>query len=122
MDGTMAHYIQFDSGNEDGEVILVEVDGDEIDDEDEGTTKVGIKSFLEGTIALAQKPFSTAIRCAVKHNVEGLIEAVRALPDPPSEVEIAFGLKATGEIGNIAVGKTGAETNYNVKLIWKSKG
>ena len=37
------------------------------------------------------------------------------------EVEISFGLKAMGELGNFAVGKSGAETNYKVTLKWRHK-
>ena len=37
------------------------------------------------------------------------------------EVEVKFGLKATGELGNnmFAVGKAGIEANYEVTLKWK---
>jgi hypothetical protein len=35
-------------------------------------------------------------------------------------LEISFSLKATGELGNVAVGKAGGEANYNVKLVWKA--
>jgi hypothetical protein len=37
------------------------------------------------------------------------------------EVEVKFGLKATGEVGNniFAVGKVGVEANYEVTLKWK---
>ena len=39
------------------------------------------------------------------------------------EVEVTFGLKATGEIGNyiFAVGKAGMEANYTVTLKWRKK-
>jgi hypothetical protein len=36
------------------------------------------------------------------------------------EVKISFGLKVTGE-GNFAVGKLGAEANYQVTLKWSNK-
>jgi hypothetical protein len=35
-------------------------------------------------------------------------------------MEISFGLKATGEAGNVAIGKAGSEANFTVKLVWKS--
>jgi len=37
------------------------------------------------------------------------------------EVEVKFGLKATGEVGNnmFAIGKAGMEANYEVTLKWK---
>jgi hypothetical protein len=37
------------------------------------------------------------------------------------EVEISFGLKTMGELGNFAVGKLGAEANYQVTLKWSNK-
>lgn len=38
-------------------------------------------------------------------------------------MEITFGLKATGEVGNniFAVGKAGVEANYKVTLRWHKK-
>jgi hypothetical protein len=40
------------------------------------------------------------------------LESLRA-----DEVSVKFGLKATGEAGNFAVGKVGVEANYEVKLL-----
>jgi hypothetical protein len=34
-------------------------------------------------------------------------------------MEITFGLKATGEAGNLAVGKVAGESNYQVRMLWK---
>ncbi|MEW5870666.1 MAG: CU044_2847 family protein [Chloroflexota bacterium] len=36
------------------------------------------------------------------------------------EVEVSFGLKTIGEVGNFAVGKAGVEANYTVALKWKN--
>lgn len=113
----MASYIQFTT--EDNETILVEVNKNEISSE-EGTQKIGlIQDFVGGTVAKAQSSFSTAIKNAIKYNVQGLIEAVHSLPKAPNEVEIQFGLKITAELGNVAVGKINGDTNYTVKLVWK---
>jgi len=114
----MTTYIQFRTENGDETVVLIEVDEDEVDS-DRGTVKAGLSSVVGGTVAIAQKSFSSAIRNAVKNNAQELIEAVRSLPDSPTEVEITFGLKATGEVGNVAVCKMGAEANYAIKLVWK---
>ncbi len=38
------------------------------------------------------------------------------------EVEVKFVLKTTGELGLFAVGKLGAEANYELTLKWKAKG
>lgn len=112
----MTSYIQFTT--EDNKTILVEVDEEEISSK-KGTVKVGLKENLQGTVAMAQSSFSTAIKSAIKYNAQGFIEAVHSLPKPPSEVEITFGLKVTAEVGNVAVGKINGDTNYAVKLVWK---
>jgi hypothetical protein len=51
--------------------------------------------------------------------VRAFLAAVDALDKPPAEMEITFGLKATGEVGNLAVGKVAGESNYQVKMIWR---
>ena len=114
----MTRYIQFATGDADGSTVLVEVDQQEVVPPP-GLVKAGIKEKLEGTVAMAQSTFATAIKGAIQHNVQAFIEAVHSLPEPPTEVEITFGLKATGEVGNVAIGKTGGEVNYTVKLAWK---
>jgi Trypsin-co-occurring domain 1 len=116
----MSNYIQFDSEDGDGIPVLIEVEETEIDADEGGTSKVGIRDWATNSVAIAQKPFKLVMKAVIKQNVQGMIEAVRVLPDPPSEIEITFGLKATGEAGNIAVGKAGTEANYNVKLTWKN--
>lgn len=116
----MTNYIQFEL-DEKGKTILVEVDEEELLPSEEGLVKVGIRSTAQKAVAVAKSSFSDAIKDAVSSNVEGLICAVNSLSDPPSEVEINFGLKVTGETGNIAVGKAGGEVNYGIKLSWKRK-
>lgn len=113
----MTKYIQF--GDEKDGAILVEVDEEEIPSKEEGVVKVGVKDVLHNTVAVAQNTFYTAIKQAIHYNVQGLMDAVHSLPEPPNEVEINFGLKITGEAGNVAVAKASGETNYTVKLSWK---
>lgn len=113
----MTKYIQF--GDEEDGAILVEVDEKEIPSSEEGVVKVGIKDVLHNTVAVANNTFYTAIKQAIHYNVTGFMDAIDSLPEPPSEVEINFGLKITGEAGNVAVGKAGGEINYTVKLSWK---
>jgi hypothetical protein len=117
--GTMANYIKFETGDAEDSTILVEVSGNEIESDNDGTVKAGLEKIIENSVAIAQKPFTAAVKSAVRHNVSGMIDAISSLANPPSEVEISFGLKATGEAGNIAVGKIGSETNYTIKLVWK---
>ena len=55
----------------------------------------------------------------VAMNVQAFLAAADALEKPPAEMEITFGLKATGEVGNLAVGKIAGESNYQVKMVWR---
>ncbi len=48
-----------------------------------------------------------------------VLEKVRGLHDSPDEVEITFGLKASGELGSLVIAKAGVEASYSVKLTWK---
>lgn len=116
----MTNYIQFSVENQQDTSILIEIDEEDVvADDDDGVVKVGIRDRLNRTVAIAQNNFSSALQHAIQANVQGLIDAVHSLPDPPSEMEITFGLKATGEASNIAVGKVGGDVNYAIKLTWK---
>jgi len=118
----MTTYIQFESEDASDFPVIIEVDDDELEFDLGGTSKVGLKEVINSTIAVAHKPFTSAVKSAIKYNIQGLLEGIQALPDPPSEVEISFGLKATSELSNIAVGKIGGETNYAIKLVWRKNG
>ena len=111
----MTRYIQF--ATEDGETVLVEAAA-EIDDYKSGVVQAGLKEKAGETIIQAKASFEEGLE-VVRQNARGFIAKVRDLPDPPDEVEVAFGLKATGELGNIAVAKASAEASYTIKLTWK---
>jgi hypothetical protein len=119
----MANYIEFELSGEEGATILVEVEAEDVEPVRGGSVKAGLRGNIadgvKSAVSVAVKPFESAMSAAISHNVKGLLQAVRSLPDAPSEVEITFGLKATGEASNLAVGKIGSEVNYNVKLVWK---
>jgi len=110
----MTGYIQFTT--EDGATILVETA--EKETIQPGVVKAGLKDKTEQAIAEAKASFENGLEI-VRHSASAFIKKVRGLPDPPDEVEMTFGLKATGEVGNFAVAKAGAEANYTVKLTWK---
>jgi hypothetical protein len=70
-------------------------------------------------VAVAQSGFEEAVRRAVSVNARAFLAAADALESPPAELEITFGLKATGEAGNLAVGKVAGESSYQVRMVWK---
>jgi len=112
----MADYIKFIS--EDGNSLLVEVDEGEVSSQ-QAIQKAGLREMAGKSVAMAQTSFEQAIQQAMRYNAQVFLQSVVNLPILPSEAEITFGLKITGEVGNVAVGKAGGETNYTIRLIWK---
>ena len=112
----MADYIQFTSP--DGNSLLVEVDEGEVSSQ-QAIQKAGLREIAGKSVAVAQTSFEQAIQQAIRYNAQVFLQSVVELPILPSEAEITFGLKITGEIGNVAVGKAGGETNYTIRLIWR---
>jgi hypothetical protein len=112
----MTNYVQFTSP--DGDTMLVEVEQDELSSQ-QGIQKAGLREMVGKTIAVAQTTFEHAIQQAIRYNAQAFLQSVTSLPILPSEAEITFGLKITGEVGNVAVTKAGGETNYTIRLIWK---
>jgi hypothetical protein len=111
---TMTHYIEFKT--EDGGTILVEAAEEET--YQPGVVKAGLVDKAKETVAQAQASFEDGLE-VVRRNAAAFIKKVRDLSDPPDEVEVSFGLKATGEVGNFAVANVGAEASYTVTLTWK---
>lgn len=70
-------------------------------------------------VARAQTGFEEAVKSAVGRSVSALADAVGSLPLATTEVELAFALKATGEVGNLAIAKAGGEANFSVRLTWR---
>jgi hypothetical protein len=111
---TLPHYIEFTT--EDDARILVEVSEEET--YQPGVVKAGLKDKMKETVVQAQTSFEDGLE-VVRRNASAFIKKVRGLSDPPDEVEVTFGLKATGELGNFAVANVGAEASYTVTLKWK---
>jgi hypothetical protein len=117
----MSRYISFTTV--DGAQILVEVDEEELEPSD-GVQKAGLVDTLRGTrdtIAQAQASLDGALESLIKANADALMLSMRNLAELPDSAEASFGLKATGEAGNFAIGKLGGELNFTVKLTWKPR-
>jgi len=117
----MAQYIQFTS--ESGATILVETK-DPHDTEVIGGGKVkatGLGDLVDKAVTTAETVFDKAVSDVINVNVQALLQAVRNLPvqNQPGSMEVCFGLKATGQVGNLAVATGTAEANYTVTFTWK---
>jgi Trypsin-co-occurring domain 1 len=70
----------------------------------------------------AQQSFDASIE-AVRRSADLLVTKLRGLSAPPDELQITFSLQASGEMGGLTVGKTGAgpnsAANFNVLLKWQ---
>src|SRR5208282_6064289 len=120
----MTNYLRFASEEGEAADVLVEVDAaEDLPVASEENAGLGLRQWARNqageAVAVAQSGFEQAVRRAVSLNVQAFLAAAEALDKPPAEMEITFGLKATGEVGNLAVGKVAGESNYQVKMIWR---
>ena len=117
----MASYLKFETDH--GE-LLVETEDAAKAGSATGEEKAGLGQWVKNqsgeAIAVAQTGFEQAVHRAVGVNARAFLAAVSALEAPPDEVELTFGLKGVGEVGNVAVGKVSGECSYQVKMVWRS--
>ena len=107
----MSRYVEFRLP--DGSTVILETD-----EMDRGVVKAGVGEVVERV----QQGFEEAVENARKAALV-ILEKVRhlSLHDPPDEVEITFGLKASGELKTLVVAKAGTEASYSVRLTWKKE-
>ena len=107
-------YLQFD---DDQHAVLVEVAPGEVQGRP-GVVKAGVAERLSDNLSKAQTTLEGALAGILERTAGAMVRAVKSLEDTPSEIELQFSIKATGELGNLAVGKLSGESNYAVKLTW----
>lgn len=104
----MKQLIEFEL--EEGGSILVEVEASE---------ETGMVQAKRGgeVVQRAQQTFEEAMD-KVRPAAQAIIHKLRALHDPPDEIEVEFGLKMDAKAGAL-VAAAGVEANYKVTLTWK---
>ena len=112
----MSKYVEFQL--EGGGTILIEAEDD--NKVTGGFVRSGAADAAKETAEQARQSFDSAIE-NVRKSANLLVTKLRDLSEPPDEMEVTFSLKASGELGNIAVGKARAEANYSVTLKWKKE-
>jgi hypothetical protein len=96
---------------EDGTTILVEA---------EATEEAGMIRAARGEPSVpekAQQTFEAALD-KIRPAAQTIIKKLRALYDPPDEIEVEFGLKLNAQAGAF-IAAAGTEANYKVTLTWK---
>src|SRR5262249_35580521 len=58
---------------------------------------------------------------AVRRSADLLVSKLRGLSVQPDEMVVAFALKASSELGGLAVAKSGDEANFHVTLKWEKE-
>ncbi|MEV5538808.1 CU044_2847 family protein [Saccharopolyspora shandongensis] len=53
----------------------------------------------------------------IRSAAEAVLGELRAMEQPPSKVNVQFGIKVTGE-ASLAVAKSSGEANFNVSIEW----
>jgi len=106
----MSRYLEFSLP--DGSTVLIESD-----EAGGGVVKAG---RLGEVAERARETFEQAVENARKAALV-ILDKVRGLHDSPDEVEVTFGLKASGELKTLVVAKAGIEASYSVKLTWKKE-
>ena len=104
----MTDYLRFASREGDAADVLVEVDAAEgvpVASEQNAGLRQWARNQAGETVAAAQSGFEQAVRRAVSVNVRAFLAAAKALEEPPAEMEITFGLKATGEVATWRSGR-----------------
>lgn len=109
-ENAVATYIEYEL--EDGSTLLVEIK------EQEGGVQKAARGQDGNVIIKASQKFQAAL-ASVKQSAATLRQELDELK--ADEVEVKFGLKTTGELGNFAIGKVGVEANYEVTLKWSNK-
>lgn len=66
----------------------------------------------------AAQSFDASIE-GVRRSAELLVSKMRSLSSVPDEMTISFALKASGELGGLAVSKGGGDANFSVVLKWQ---
>jgi hypothetical protein len=116
----MPSYIEFET--EERRTVLVEVEEQEVRPRG-GVSKAGlkeVKDWVQTHVARANTKLDEAVQNAVKENVRPFVKTAQDLAKETEavEMEVTFGLVMTGEVGNAAVGKAAAQSNYTVTLKW----
>jgi len=110
-DKAMSRYIEFKLP--DGSNVVMESD-------EPGSGVVKATRGIGDVTKQATETFDQAADNARKAALV-ILEKMRGLHDSPDEVEVTFGLKASGELGSLVIAKASVEASYSVKLVWKKE-
>ena len=112
---TVSKYVEFplESG---GSIVIESAD-------EQGRASTGfVRGGEEGRQApdAAGQSFDASVE-AVRRSADLLVGKLRALGTVPDEMVVSFSLKASGDLGGLAVAKSGGDANFHVTLKWEKE-
>ncbi len=110
-------YVEFPLEN--GGSILIETP-DLQEKVQSGFVKSGQSEAAREAALPASRSFDASVE-NVRQAAELLVSKLRTISAPPDEMTVSFGLKASGDLGSLAIGRVGGESNYAVTLKWKKE-
>jgi hypothetical protein len=111
----VTNYLRFTSADQVVFFEIEDVNGDSVPIE-----KAGARSRVFGEVADAVADLRDAVGDAARSSVQTLVSVVDAAAPAGAEVEITFGLKASGELAAFAVAKTAGEASFQVRVGWRT--
>jgi NTP-dependent ternary system trypsin peptidase co-occuring protein len=88
-----------------GELLIESADG-------QGAIPVGAGGRVVQASETVQKAMGN-----IRSAAEAVLGELRAMEQPPSKVNVEFGIKVTGE-ASLAIAKSSGEANFNVTIEW----
>jgi len=81
-----------------------------------GLLPAGRGEGSEKTAVIFEKQVAGVVKMAT-----AMMNEFRAgMGEPPSDVDIAFGLKASGELGGLVISRVGGEASFSVSVRWRA--
>jgi hypothetical protein len=118
----MASYVEFSTSN--GQKVFIEVTDSPsttaADDPALAGKVSGLTDAVDRITSGAQDVFEKALAATTSTHARAFAAALQELSYPPDEATLEFGLKVSAELGNVIVSKIVGESNYTIKLTWKS--
>ena len=108
----MPQYVEFEM--EDGGMVIFEVEEQPVA---QGGLVEAARPDIGAVVKKAGKTFDESVD-QVRRAASLIVNKLRTLSDPPDEMEVTFGLKASGELGNVVIAKGSVAAHYTVKLKW----
>jgi len=102
----MTKYVEFKMP--DGSIVVIESS-----DGTSGIVDAGIGDAAERARESFEEAFDKARKSA-----QLIREKLRSMHDAPDEIQLTFGLNASGELGNLAIAKAGVTASYSITMKW----